>query len=59
MFAVVTGTPSVCRAELIEEVRRRMQGTVRKDISIQLEGLLGEGTFGKVYKGTERLQTGT
>ncbi|WIA08255.1 hypothetical protein OEZ85_007699 [Tetradesmus obliquus] len=40
--------------ELIEEARRRMQVTVggRRDTAIVLEGLLGEGTFGKVYKGT-------
>jgi len=44
--------PSFC-AELIEEVRRRMQlaATGKRDTGIILEGLLGEGTFGKVYKG--------
>lgn len=43
----------VC-AELIEEARRRMQctGSMRRETSIVLEGLLGEGTFGKVYRGS-------
>lgn len=29
----------------------RGPGSARKDTSIVLEGLLGEGTFGKVYRG--------
>eukprot|EP00879_Flechtneria_rotunda_P008456 GHRR01008858.1.p1 GENE.GHRR01008858.1~~GHRR01008858.1.p1 ORF type:complete len:979 (+),score=314.62 GHRR01008858.1:172-3108(+) len=38
---------------LIEAARRKMQGTpsARRDAEIVLDGLLGEGTFGKVFRG--------
>eukprot|EP00775_Hariotina_reticulata_P011706 gene11706-11851_t len=49
----VAAKSSTGTQELIEEVRRRMQlaATGKRDTGIILEGLLGEGTFGKVYKG--------
>eukprot|EP00878_Enallax_costatus_P022137 GHUV01023476.1.p1 GENE.GHUV01023476.1~~GHUV01023476.1.p1 ORF type:complete len:648 (+),score=136.49 GHUV01023476.1:46-1944(+) len=53
MFDSSKTNASVDTQELIEEARRRLQGcgSCRKDTNIVFEGLLGEGTFGKVYRG--------